>query len=24
VPPPPGSPQAAFEKQCRQNPKACG
>jgi hypothetical protein len=24
VPPPAGSPQEAFEKQCRQNPKACG
>jgi hypothetical protein len=24
VPPPAGSPQAQFEKQCRQNPKACG
>jgi hypothetical protein len=24
VPPPPGSPQEAFEKQCEQNPKACG
>ena len=24
VPPPPGSPQQAFEKQCEQNPQACG
>jgi hypothetical protein len=24
VPPPPGSPQEAFEKQCDQNPQACG
>jgi hypothetical protein len=24
VPPPPGSPQEAFEKQCQQNPQACG
>jgi hypothetical protein len=24
VPPPPGSPQEAFEKQCEQNPAACG
>ena len=24
VPPPKGSPQAQFEKQCRQNPSACG
>jgi hypothetical protein len=24
VPPPAGSPQEAFEKQCRQNPQACG
>ena len=24
VPPPPGSPQEAFEKQCEQNPSACG
>ena len=24
VPPPPGSPQEAFEKQCEQNPHACG
>jgi hypothetical protein len=24
VPPPPGSPQEAFEKQCEQNPVACG
>jgi hypothetical protein len=24
VPPPGGSPQEAFEKQCGQNPKACG
>jgi hypothetical protein len=24
VPPPAGSPQAAFEKQCKQNPQACG
>ena len=24
VPPPGGSPQEAFEKQCEQNPKACG
>ncbi len=24
VPPPPGSPQEAFEKQCAQNPSACG
>ena len=24
VPPPAGSPQQAFEKQCVQNPKACG
>jgi hypothetical protein len=24
VPPPPGSPQAAFEKQCEQHPQACG
>jgi hypothetical protein len=24
VPPPPGSPQQAFEKQCKQNPSACG
>jgi hypothetical protein len=24
VPPPPGSPQEAFEKQCEQNPEACG
>jgi hypothetical protein len=23
-PPPGGSPQDAFEKQCEQNPKACG
>ena len=23
VPPPGGSPQEAFEKQCEQNPKAC-
>jgi hypothetical protein len=24
VPPPAGSPQEAFEKQCQQNPSACG
>ena len=24
VPPPAGSPQEAFEKQCQQNPRACG
>ena len=24
VPPPAGSPQEAFEKQCEQNPDACG
>jgi hypothetical protein len=24
VPPPPGSPQEAFEKQCEQHPAACG
>jgi hypothetical protein len=24
VPPPPGSPQEAFEKQCEQNSQACG
>jgi hypothetical protein len=24
VPPPRGSPQEAFEKQCEQNPQACG
>ena len=24
VPPPPGSPQEAFEKQCQQTPEACG
>ena len=24
VPPPPGSPQEAFERRCEQNPKACG
>jgi hypothetical protein len=24
LPPPPGSPQEAFEKQCEQNPQACG
>jgi len=24
VPPPGGSPQEAFEKQCKQNPNACG
>jgi hypothetical protein len=24
VPPPAGSPQDAFEKQCQQNPQACG
>ena len=24
VPPPAGSPQEAFEGQCRQNPQACG
>jgi multidrug efflux pump subunit AcrA (membrane-fusion protein) len=24
VPPPPGSPQEAFEKQCQQDPRACG
>jgi hypothetical protein len=24
VPPPAGSPQEAFEKQCEQNPAACG
>jgi hypothetical protein len=24
VPPPPGSPQEAFEKQCEENPAACG
>jgi hypothetical protein len=24
VPPPPGSPQEAFEKRCEQNPQACG
>jgi hypothetical protein len=24
VPPPAGSPQEAFEKQCEQNPQACG
>jgi hypothetical protein len=24
VPPPPGSPQEAFERQCEQNPAACG
>ena len=24
IPPPPGSPQEAFEKQCEQNPSACG
>jgi hypothetical protein len=24
VPPPQGGPQEAFEKQCEQNPQACG
>ena len=24
VPPPPGSPQEAFEQQCKQHPAACG
>jgi len=24
VPPPPGSPQEAFEQQCKQHPSACG
>jgi hypothetical protein len=24
IPPRPGSPQEAFEKQCEQNPAACG
>jgi hypothetical protein len=24
LPPPAGSPQEAFEKQCEQNPQACG
>ena len=24
IPPPAGSPQEAFEKQCEQNPQACG
>jgi hypothetical protein len=24
IPPPAGSPQSAFEKQCEQNPQACG
>jgi hypothetical protein len=24
VPPPPGSPQEKFERQCEQNPQACG
>jgi hypothetical protein len=24
VRPPAGSPQEAFEKQCEQNPRACG
>jgi len=24
VPPPPGSPQEAFEQMCEQNPAACG
>ena len=24
VPPAPGSPEEAFEKQCAENPKACG
>jgi lipoprotein-anchoring transpeptidase ErfK/SrfK len=24
VPPAPGSPEDAFEKQCAQNPQACG
>jgi hypothetical protein len=24
VPPPPGSPQEAFEKECKQAPLACG
>jgi hypothetical protein len=24
IPPAKGSPQAAFEKQCKQNPSACG
>jgi hypothetical protein len=24
VPPPAGSPQETFERQCEQNPKACG
>jgi hypothetical protein len=24
VPPPPGSPQEAFERMCEQNPSACG
>jgi hypothetical protein len=24
VPPPAGTPQEAFEKQCEQNPEACG
>jgi hypothetical protein len=24
VPPPAGSPQEAFEKHCRENPRACG
>jgi hypothetical protein len=24
LPPPAGSPQDAFEKQCNQNPRACG
>jgi hypothetical protein len=24
LPPPPGSPQEAFERQCEENPEACG
>jgi len=24
VPPPPGSPQESFERQCEENPQACG
>jgi hypothetical protein len=24
LPPPPGSPQEAFEKACEKNPAACG
>jgi hypothetical protein len=24
VPPPPGSPQESFERQCQEHPEACG